>query len=394
MKILVITPTYFPVMGGAEMGIYEIFSRLSLRHEVRILTPRLTEKQSENYGREDAEARPAGSLEVIHFKDRLNLDYPPVQWRSKGLIPPFSLSCVRAALDVIRGGRPDIVNVFYAVPTGLAGAVIKKKCRLPVVLSLIGRDIPGPGIPVFWKNHVRRTARWVSEVIFISGYGRTAVFGPRSREGTVIPFGVDTDRFRPDIDGRPVREALGIPSGALALFALQRLDRWKRADVLVRAMKILTGRIDAYLVIGGKGPEKGPLTDLARSLGISSRIIFAGYVPESDLPAYYSMADIFAFHSTYETFGVVLVQAMAAGKPVVSADSTAIPELIENGVNGLLVPALDEKAFAEAVLSLHADRSTLKRFSVESRKRAVEKFQWDRIATQYEDVFLGCLGSA
>ena len=208
----------------------------------------------------------------------------------------------------------------------------------------------------------------------------------------MIPFAVDTRRFAPGTDAGSLRERLGIPGEAKVLLALQRLDPWKRVDVLIRAQGILLKTTDAYLVIGGKGPELGRLRDLARDLGISSRVLFAGYIPDEELPFYYALADVFVFHSTYETFCLSLLQAMAAGKAVVSVDSTAVPELIRHGENGILVEPGNAAAFARAVLELLADGDLRKRFAAESRRRVLAGYDWETTAQRYESALESCIG--
>jgi glycosyltransferase involved in cell wall biosynthesis len=102
------------------------------------------------------------------------------------------------------------------------------------------------------------------------------------------------------------------------------------------------------------------------------------------------MADLFVFHSTFETLGLVLLQAMASGKAVVSVDSTAIPEVIDSGKNGLLVEPLKPEEFAEAVLSLLKNSEQREHFGVLSREKVVKKFNWDSISDRYEEIFFKC----
>jgi len=386
MKILVITPTFFPLMGGAESGIYEIFRRLAKKYNVRILTPHPSEALSRDFGMEDVPPD-LSALTVIRFHDRVNLKNWPGQWRSWGLIPPFSLSMAWAAMREAKSFQPDIVNVFYALPSGLAASRIMKKEKVPVVLSLVGRDIPGPGIPRFWSSYARRASREVTKVIFISEYCRKALFGPESTLGEVIPFGVDTEKFRPGLDGSRIRKTLGLSQEARIIFSLQRMDRFKKVDVLIRAMKIVLAETEAFLVIGGKGPEAGSLRFLAKELGISSRVVFTGYIKEEELPLHFAMADLFVFHSTYETFGLVLVQAMASGKPLVSVNSTAIPEVVEDGKDGRLVPPLDCDSLARAILELLDDGKARSRLSEAARKKVVERFSWTAVSRSYEKIF-------
>ncbi|MCU0276891.1 MAG: glycosyltransferase [Acidobacteria bacterium] len=390
MRILVLSPTFLPVMGGAEIGIHELCRRLGKRHVVRVLTPRLPRDLTQAYGMEGGEFDTPG-YEVTRYADRLNLKNAPGQGLLRGLIPPFSLSLARQALRQARSLQPDVVLTFYALPCGLAAARIRKKLRIPVVLSLIGRDVPGPAVPRFWGNYVRWSMDAADRTLFISEYCRQALGIVKGPAADVVPFGVDCERFAPGAAAGPLRERLGIPRDSKVLLALQRLDPWKQVEVLIRAQALLLQQIDAYLVIGGKGPELERLRGLARDLGIASRVLFAGYIPDKELPLYYALADVFACHSTYETFGLSLLQAMAAGTPVVSVRSTAIPELIHHGENGLLVEPGDAGAFAQSVQELLGDGDMQKRFAAESRRRALADYGWDSVARCYELALETCV---
>jgi len=386
MKILLITPTYFPIMGGAEVGIYEIYQRLKKKHEVKILTPWPDKTYIKDYGIEGFN-NIFSEKDILRFKDKINLKKLPGQWKLKGIIPPFSLSSIRAALKNVKLFNPDIVNVYYALPTGLTTLFIRRIIKTPVVISIIGRDIPGPNIPPMWKIYARWASKLASNQIFISQYCRNALFGPNSNIGDVISFGVDIKKFNPTLNGNKIRNRLKIPINSKVLFSLQRLDQWKRADVIIEAMKYVLKKRDVYLIMGGKGPEMDRLIKIRKKLGLTSRIIFAGYIKEEDLPLYYAMSDIFVFHSTYETFGLVLLQAMASGKPIVSVSSTAIPELIENNQNGILVEPLNPEEFAFAVVTLLDNEEIMKRFSVVSRRIVVKQYNWDHIVKKYEEIF-------
>jgi phosphatidylinositol alpha-1,6-mannosyltransferase len=393
MNILVLTPTFFPVMGGAELGIYKICRFLGKKHKVRILTPELSSKLSSAYRMEE-NTFDLAEFELIRYSDRLNLKNFPGIRLLKGLIPPFSLSLVCQAMQEASSFKPDAVLTFYALPCGLAGALIQRRMRIPVLLSIIGRDVPGPDIPRFWGTYVRWSIRSVERTLFISDYCRQALSeADQAADSDVIPFGVDTASYTPDLDGSPLRIKLGIPREAKILLAIQRLDPWKRVDVLIRALSIVQKKTDAYLVVGGKGPELKRLQSLAHDLGVSSRVLFTGYIPEQELPLYYALADLFVFHSTYETFCLSLLQAMAAGKPIVSVRSTAIPELIHHGENGLLVDPGDADAFARSVLELLADVDMQRRFAVESRRRARASYDWQMVGQRYESTLEQCVSN-
>jgi len=386
MKILVITPTYFPVCGGAEVGIFEIFKRLGERNDVRILTPFPSRGLIDRYGNEQ-ECRETEGPPIVRFRDRMNLKNLPGQFALRGAIPPFSLSAIRAAAKQIGAFRPDVACFFYALPNGLAGLFSERIKKIPTVLSLIGRDIPGPGIPYFWKHYFHLIVKRIQSIVFISEYSRKQARGESESTGTVIPFGVDTKKFRPGLEDNPIRKKWNIPPSGLVLFTLLRLDPLKRTDVLIESFRQVLKELDVFLIVGGKGPQLSSLQSLVAESDMQQRVIFPGFIPDDQLPFYYDASDVFIFHSTYETFGVSLVQALAAGLPVVSVNSTAIPEIVIPGWNGLLVEPLDPNALAHAAIELLTHESKRKRMGVESRKLAEKKYDWNLIANQYEDVF-------
>ena len=144
--------------------------------------------------------------------------------------------------------------------------------------------------------------------------------------------------------------------------------------------------MNTKLIIGGTGPDIPRLKKRMNELGISQSIIFTGYIPISQLPVYYSLATLFAFHSTYETFGIVLAEAMNYGKAIVSVKNTAIKEVVENNKNGILVPTLSSNDFADAVIALLTNERLRFRMGIEGQNKARKIFQWDIIASQYEAI--------
>ena len=384
MKILVLTPTFLPVMGGAEKGIFEIYRRISGRHDVVILTPEPKAEQRINYQAEELLSFPS-RLKIERYRDVFNMKDWPGQGRLKGLIPPFSLAAVPALARTVRAFKPDVVNVYYALPCGLAAAFAERILKIPVLLSLVGRDVPGPQIPPFWAGYARKTARSVSDVTFISRYCRKALFPSDPGIGHIVPFGADTNAFSPPgenlrAERDRLRERHGLPRDAAILFSLQRLDSWKRVDIVIRAMVSIAAKTNAVLLLGGKGPEAPDLRRLAGSLNLSSRVIFTGYISETDLPLYYRAADAFVFHSTYETFGVVLIQAMACGTPVVAADTTAVPELIRHRRTGLCVEPLNPQALADAVLEILDKPEDARKMDQAALALVHDGYDWDGVA--------------
>ena len=380
MRILVLTPTFLPLIGGAEIVLLELYRRLARRHDVLLLTA--------DKGAPPSDRDHQVNFPVERYRDRVTTMRFRGHRTTGGVVPPFSLSAVKVVDEVVRRFHPDVMNAHYMEHTGLAAVVASGCRRVPCVLTFTGRDVPGPRTPYGWKYYCRWVARHVTDVTYVSNYCRRAIFGDaRGAPGRVILNGVDLERFNPRLGGSVVRERFGVVGDTPLLVAVQRVAPEKRVDIIVRAMpSILSKHPRAVLVVAGKGAALEQLKSLAARLGVAPSVHFAGYVPDADLPDYYAAADVFVFHSTYETFGVVLAEAMAAGKPIVSVNSTAISEVISDGTTGILAPPLDPESFADKVCFLLDSPSERERLGRNARAWAENNLDWNEIVNQYESV--------
>lgn len=387
MRILVLTPTFLPAVGGAELVLFEVYRRLARRHEVLLVTPFLDPAvlREQASGEYDALI----PFPVDRYRDRISCMRIPGHTWSAGAIPPFSLSAVAAVRAAVRRFRPDVLNVHYLMPTGLAGVVAERILGVPTVMTMNGRDTPGPGVPALWRWWQRGLLALVSDVTYVSGYCRSALYPGTRGRGQVIYNGVEIPP--PPGDGTAVRRALSMAEGEPLLFALQRITRVKRVDILLRAMRrCLEQAGSGTLVVGGKGPEEPRLRALAAELGLDKHVRFVGYIPRENLGSYFLACDVFAFHSTFETFGLVVAQAMSYGRPVVTVRNTALPEVV--GDAGLLAATADGDGLGDAMARLVRDEALRHRLGEAGRARAVSLFNWDRIAEQYEAVLSRAAG--
>ena len=387
MKILVLTPTFLPALGGAELVILQIYRRLAANHKILVLTPHLSEKVlNASYS---SEYDNLINFEVQRYHDRYTLMKIRGHRVSFGLIPPFSLSAVKAVRQACVVFRPDVINVHYVMPTGMAGVYAQKILKIPTVLTYNGRDVTGPGVPGLWKYWHRLIGKNCEDMTFVSNYCRKAIYGPTSQSGHVIYNGVELPKKVDKEDLKSLRLKLEIGENEKVIFALQRLDYLKRVDVIIRSMKrVVENYPDTRLIIGGKGEDERRLKNLAKEINIDHKVIFAGFISDTDLPLFFDMADMFVFHSTFETFGMVLAEAMNYGKAIVSAKNTAINEVVENGKTGLLVNEKDPDSLANAVLSLLKNPILRQKLELNGKKKAHTEYLWDKIALQYESVLL------
>jgi glycosyltransferase involved in cell wall biosynthesis len=197
----------------------------------------------------------------------------------------------------------------------------------------------------------------------------------------VVPMklGVDLGRFGAG-DGRRLREKYGVGDGFLVLY-VGRLVNFKHVDELVRAMAPLDG---ARLVVVGSGPERESLEKLCDELRLGGRVKFAGRAPDDELPDYYAACDVWATASRHEGFCVPIIEAMAAGKPVVIPGITAMPETA--GDAGLRYEAGDIGGLAGSIRRLRDDRGLYQEISKKALSRAHE-FEMARVLEGYAGAF-------
>jgi glycosyltransferase involved in cell wall biosynthesis len=172
------------------------------------------------------------------------------------------------------------------------------------------------------------------------------------------------------------------------VFACRQLFPRKGVRFLIEAAARIKPRVpDLKVVIAGDGFERPELEALAQHLGIGADVVFLGWVPNAALPQYYRSAAISVIPSLEEGFGIPAAEAMGCETPVVASDAGGLPEVVEHGVTGLVVPRGDTDALASAMESLLADPARRRRMGVAGRERALRLFDWDRTAEQFEHIY-------
>jgi glycosyltransferase involved in cell wall biosynthesis len=190
-------------------------------------------------------------------------------------------------------------------------------------------------------------------------------------------------------DVERTRRSLGWPENVRIVGTVGRLSTIKRQDLLLRAFaRLYRVRSEARLLVVGDGPEAAALRLLSAALGIASAVHFAGYQQRPE--AYLRLMDVFALSSDSEGMPMALLEAWAAGVPVVSTSVGGIPELIEEGCTGLLVAPGDDDALAAALEELVADPARARALGEAGRAEVERNFGLDRAAAAYEAAYCGC----
>jgi phosphatidylinositol alpha-1,6-mannosyltransferase len=180
--------------------------------------------------------------------------------------------------------------------------------------------------------------------------------------GEVLYHGTDRSRFRPGLDGSQIRKSFAITEDETMVFTVGRLVPYKGLDYLLAAAQhTLREESSLRFVIGGAGPLKERLQTQIEDLGLSDKVALAGLIPESQLALYYAASDIYVSSSVVdpagnrEGLGLTIIEAMAAGKPVIVTDAGAPKEYIKDGENGLIVEQKNHRTLANAIIRLTSD---------------------------------------
>jgi glycosyltransferase involved in cell wall biosynthesis len=336
---------------------------------------------------------PFSSLQVFGYAESLRADVA-VRAKTYGMLPLALVSGVRALSAEIGSDAYDVVHAHWVVPSGAMASLALSSSGPPLVVSLHGSDVFLSEKSLLARIGARKAFRKAAAVTACSGDLASRSLRLGAREPEVIPYGVDTDFFRPDADGdAPIRGELALASGAKVVLALGRLVRKKGFEYLVDAMAELSkkGR-PAVLVVLGKGDLEGELLSRAKGLGIEGSVRLVGNVERGRLPAYFAVADVVVVPSVRDPAGNVdglpnvLLEAMASGKAIVASAVAGIPEAIRAGKEGILVPERDVRELANALDELLGSSERRQALARAARKRAEEDFGWKRAGERFESV--------
>jgi glycosyltransferase involved in cell wall biosynthesis len=300
----------------------------------------------------------------------------------------FLSAAGRRLPQLAREQNYDLYHYYFGLPTGLLRFVPGPHRDRPYVVSLRGSDVPGYDQRLATYHRVmmpitRRIWHNAAHVVANSdGLRRLALASLPQQTIDVIRNGVDVPASpeRPNRTQDPVR-----------ILIVSRLIDRKGINVLLQAFARLNGT-EVSLDIAGDGPARQRLEDMARTCGVADRVRFHGFTARSALESLYRQSDIFVLTSLAESCSMALLEAMAAGLPVVATDVGGNPELVEHGANGLLVRPDDVDDLASAIGALLQDPARRRRFGATSRERAIHSHSWRSVAERYEALFEGATG--
>ena len=296
----------------------------------------------------------------------------------------FPLTCWRLA-RILHRERIEVVNAHYFLDSWVYFSFLRRLMFFKLVFSVHGSDVLGPEGP----RNLRLLGRWracFDRIVFCSEAFRRKIISLDSRldeRSAVVLNGLDYDAL-------PTATTKNLPRGYVVCVA--HLREVKAQDILLRAFRLLSEHFPALeLDLVGEGPDRGYLEDLAGRLGLAKKVNFRGDLPREKALELIREARVLCLPSRHESFGLVLLEAMALKTPVVATTTGGIPEIIRDGVDGLLVPPDRPDELAGALHKVLTDEQLRARLVASAEKRAREAFTAGRFAMDYRNLMLRLL---
>jgi glycosyltransferase involved in cell wall biosynthesis len=376
MRILAFNYEYPPLGGGGGVVFKEIMAELAQRHDVLVVTSAYSGLQRQEVH---------GRLEIRRVRVVARTGLSTATMPSMLSYWPSS---AWTGMRLARRSKFDIINSHFAVPSAPSADMVARWFSIPHVLSIHGGDIFDPSkrmsphrLPVvrgFVSKLLKRADCVVAQSTDTANNARRYYRPERSIE--IIPLGIVPSAVKP-----APRSTLGLGDDRFVMVTVGRLVARKNLDDLLHVLA-QRGEAQDLLVVIGDGPKRAEWQALAKSLGLEARVRFEGRVDEERKQQLLAAADAFVSTSEHEGFGLVFLEAMDRGLPVVAYDRGGQGDFLSDGVTGGLVPLRDRNAFAAAIGRLHLDAAYRARCA-EHNRTAVKKYYIGACAAQYEALF-------
>ena len=417
LRVLIVTDQYEPMVGGVPTVTRELARGLAERgHPVELLAPSATGRSATAPGRLTVARR--GSVRWPWYEDQR-----------------LGLLSRAAAGQLIGGFAPDVVHVHSPLTLGAAARSAARRRGVPVVYTnhylpanvhptadradraearrrpaapgdpAVGSTTPASRVTAATRATAAAVGGAAGALFDVGFYGYLTAFANRCDRVTaptatallllrehglrapsqVVSNGIDLDVYSPGPAEESLRRRYALPEGRPLILSVGRLSPEKRADVLIEAVAAQDA-VDTVLALAGSGPDEGRLRELAARRGVGDRVRFLGFIPGTDLPGLYRLADLFAIASEAELQSLVTMEAMASGLPVVAVSAGALGELVHPGENGFLARPGRAADLAGSFDLLCRDRELRARMS-KSGLRIIADHDRHRLLARWESIY-------
>jgi phosphatidylinositol alpha-1,6-mannosyltransferase len=376
VKTLFVTNDFPPKVGGVSQYVDQIARRFP-DGQIRILAP----------------AFPGAAS--------FDASYPHevIRWGSKVLLP--TPGAADRIIDLVGADRPDVMLFGAALPFARLGGAVQRRTGVPFATFTHGVEVGWGRVPP-GRTVLRRIAREALFLTTVSGWTervlRRAVGpGPRIE---LLPPGVDTALFHPDVSDTAIRERHGL-DGNRVICCVSRLVPRKGQDQIIKALPAISAAFpETRFLVVGSGRYETRLRALAHERGVARQVIFAGEVGHEDLPGYFRAGDVFAmpcrsrhFGLEVEAIGVVFLEALAVGRPSVVGNSGGAPEVARDGEAGVVVDGRSTTSVGRGIISLFEDPERAAKMGRAGAEWIQRELGWDAIAVRLRDLLADALAS-
>ncbi|SET90696.1 N-acetyl-alpha-D-glucosaminyl L-malate synthase BshA [Salinibacillus kushneri] len=362
--------TCYPTVGGSGVIATELGKLLAEKgHEIHFISSNMPFRLTKLYSN-------------IYFHEVEINNYPIFQH------PPYDLALSSKMADVIDQEQLDILHVHYAVPHAVCAILAKQMATrdVKIVTTLHGTDITVLGVDLSLKNIIRYGIEESDCVTTVSESlkKQTEEIVSVKKDMNVIYNFVDEREYKENTDMK-LKEDLGIKDYEKVVIHISNFRKVKRVPDVIRVFANIVKEMPSKLLLIGDGPDYVTVRELVKELGIEDDVIFLG--KQENVAELLSIADLKLLLSEKESFGLVLLEAMASGVPCIGTNTGGMPEVIKDSETGYICQVTDVDMISQKAVKLLSDQDLWRQFSKASLMRVQCEFSSRRIVEQYEQLY-------
>ncbi|MDR4226122.1 N-acetyl-alpha-D-glucosaminyl L-malate synthase BshA [Bacillus mojavensis] len=370
MKKLKIGITCYPSVGGSGIIATELGKQLAEKgHEIHFITSSIPFRLNTYHPN-------------IHFHEVEVNQYAVFKY------PPYDLTLASKIAEVAERENLDIIHAHYALPHAVCAYLAKQmlKRNIGIVTTLHGTDITVLGYDPSLKELIRFAIEASDRVTAVSSALAAETYDlikPEKKIETIYNF-ID-ERVYLKKNTAAIKEKHGILPDEKVVIHVSNFRKVKRVQDVIQVFRNIAGKTKAKLLLVGDGPEKSVACELVRKYGLEKQVLMLGN--QDRVEELYSISDLKLLLSEKESFGLVLLEAMACGVPCIGTNIGGIPEVIKNNVSGFLVDVGDVEAASAKAVRILEDEQLSKRFTEAAMEMLNNEFSSQKIVSQYEQIY-------
>lgn len=370
MKKLKIGITCYPSVGGSGIIATELGKQLAEKgHEIHFITSSIPFRLNTYHPN-------------IHFHEVEVNQYAVFKY------PPYDLTLASKIAEVAERENLDIIHAHYALPHAVCAYLAKQmlKRNIGIVTTLHGTDITVLGYDPSLKDLIRFAIESSDRVTAVSSALAAETYDlikPEKKIETIYNF-ID-ERVYLKKNTATIKEKHGILPDEKVVIHVSNFRKVKRVQDVIRVFRNIAGKTKAKLLLVGDGPEKSTACELIRKYGLEEQVLMLGN--QDRVEELYSISDLKLLLSEKESFGLVLLEAMACGVPCIGTNIGGIPEVIKNNVSGFLVDVGDVAGATARAMSILEDEQLSNRFTKAAIEMLENEFSSKKIVSQYEQIY-------